>query len=159
VPSRQTPILLVAVTAVLAAATLASGAGATKTAFPGKNGRILFNDQYGYLDLVNANGTGVVRLAQTRASDQLIGAAWSPDGQSIVYSKAGSTDADIFTIRPDGSDQREVTFSRGADIDPTWSADGTRIAFETNRNGNSDIYSVNADGSGAAQLTSSPLKA
>jgi len=65
-------------------------------------------------------------------------------------------DPDVYVIAPDASGQREITFSRGIDADPTWSGDGSRIAFETNRNGNFDIYSVAADGSDAKQLTSSP---
>ncbi len=134
------------------------GGHAAHMAFPGVNGRIVFNDQNGALNLVNPDGTGVVPLAATNASDVFIGAAWSPDGTLIAYSKAGNTAADIFVIAPDASGEREITFSRGNDIDPTWSGDGTRIAFETNRNGSSDIYSVaSADGSDPQQLTSSPL--
>ena len=135
----------------------AVGSQAAPRAFPGVNGRIVFNDQNGALNLVNPDGTGVMRLAGTNASDTTIGASWSPDGKLIAYSKQGGTDADIFVIAPDASGQREITFSRGNDIDPTWSGDGSRIAFETNRNGNSDIYSVAADGSDPQQLTSSPL--
>ena len=59
----------------------------------------------------------------------------------------GRSDPDIYVIAPDATGQREITFSRGVDIDPTWSGDGSRIAFETNRNGNFDIYSVASDGS------------
>jgi len=149
---RQLGVLAILTAAVLAAAVTA---GATRTAFPGKNGRIVFNDKTGALVLVNPDGTGLVRLARTQVADELIGASWSPDGKQIAYSRYGNGDADIYTIEPDGSNQREVTFSRGTDVDPTWSPDGTRIAFETNRNGNWDIYAVNADGSGPTQLTSS----
>jgi Tol biopolymer transport system component len=140
------------------AAYSATASHATRAAFPGKNGRIVFNDRDGSLELVNPDGTGLVRLAGTNASDVSIGASWSPNGTRIAYSKLGNGgDADIFTIAPDASGQREITFSRGSDIDPTWSGDGSRIAFETNRNGNSDVYSVAADGSDPRQLTNSPL--
>jgi Tol biopolymer transport system component len=151
-PRRLLALAAAVGTALAVAALVASGAGATRSAFPGKNGRIVFNDQSGSLVLVNADGTGVVRLANTGTADEYIGASFSADGQQIAYSKVGN-DADIFTIRPDGSDQREVTFSRGTDIDPSWSGDGTSIAFETNRNGNWDIYRVNADGSSPQALT------
>jgi Tol biopolymer transport system component len=141
----------------IAALTWTGGAGrAAHAAFPGQNGRIVFNDQNGALNLVNATGTGLVRLANTGVEDVFTGASWSPDGKLIAYSKLAS-DADIFVIAPDSSGQREITFSRGNDLDPTWSGDGTRIAFETNRNGNSDIYSVAADGSGQVELTASAL--
>src|SRR5712691_12617213 len=154
----KTPTTVLATAALLSLAALTSaGSYAARTAFPGLNGRIVFNDQNGALNLVNPDGTGLVRLAATNASDISIGAAWSPDGKLIAYSKQGQTDADIFVIAPDASGEREITFSRGNDIDPTWSGDGSRIAFETNRNGSSDIYSVAADGTNPVQLTSSPL--
>ena len=151
---RTTIVVAVAV----AVAAVAAGAHASTRGFPGKDGRIVFNDQQGYLVLVNPDGTGLVRLAQTRTADQLIGASFSPDGARIAYSRVSNRgDADIYTISPDGSGQREVTFSQGTDVDPTWSGDGTRIAFETDRNGNVDIYSVNADGSRPVRLTSPDL--
>ena len=54
--------------------------------FPGLNGRIVFNDQGGSLMLVNPNGSGVVRVARTYASDYTIGASFSRDGTQIAYS-------------------------------------------------------------------------
>jgi len=133
---RRIGLVAVGCLALGAAVIAVVSAGARSTAFPGKNGRIVFNDQSGRLMIVNADGSGVVRIAQTGTSDQTIGASFSPDGQFVAYSRSGSSDPDIFTVRPDGSDQHEVTFSRGQDIDPTWSGDGSQIAFETNRNGN-----------------------
>ena len=65
--------------------------------------------------LVNPNGSGVVRVAPTNASDYTIGASFSRDGTQIAYSTNRAGDADVFVIRPDGSDQRQVTFSRGND--------------------------------------------
>jgi Ca2+-binding RTX toxin-like protein len=154
---RRLGVLTAIVCSGLAATALvASAAETNRSGFPGRNGRIVFNDQSGSLVLANPDGTGLVRLANTGTADQYIGASFSPDGRRIAYSKVGN-DPDIFTIRPDGSDQREVTFSRGWDIDPTWSGDGSQIAFETNRNGNWDIFAVNANGSAPVQLTSSQL--
>src|SRR4029079_1657807 len=101
---RQLGVLAILTAAVLAAAVTA---GATRTAFPGKNGRIVFNDKTGALVLVNPDGTGLVRLARTQVADELIGASWSPDGKQIAYSRYGNGDADIYTIEPDGSNQRE----------------------------------------------------
>jgi len=147
---------LIVAAVVVAACAIAAAAGAKQTAFPGKNGRIVFNDQNGFIDVVNANGTGVVRLAFTGDNNNYIGASWSPDGQLIAFSSSRG-DPDVYTVRPDGSNLRQVTFSRGVDTDPTFSGDGSQIAFETNRNGNFDIYAVNADGSHPVQLTNSPL--
>src|SRR3954463_1313767 len=114
-------IVSLVVTAALAcgvAAFASTGTHAARAAFAGSNGRIVFNDQNGALNLVNPDGTGVVRLAATNAADVSIGASWSPDGTRIAYSKNAS-DADIFVIAPDSSGERELTFSRGRDIDPT----------------------------------------
>ena len=155
---RNARLITLGALIVIATAAVAVSANATRSAFPGKNGRIVFNERTGTLVLANPDGTGLVRLANTRANDQYIGAAFSPDGTRISYSGIGRTgNPDVYTIRPDGSDQREITFSQAVDTDPTWSGDGTKIAFETDRNGNFDIYSANADGSSATAVANTSL--
>ncbi|HEY6031516.1 MAG TPA: hypothetical protein VIU44_13180, partial [Gaiellaceae bacterium] len=90
--SRQRRLIVfsaIACAFLLAAAVVAVEATATPAAFPGKNGRIVFNDRTGSLVLVNPDGNGLVPLAHTGTSDQYIGASFSPDGQKIAYSKVG----------------------------------------------------------------------
>jgi Tol biopolymer transport system component len=57
--------------------------------------------------------------------------AWAPDASRIAFSR----DYDIWTMRPDGSDQRRVTNHNGITgpltdaSDPAWSPDGRWIVF------------------------------
>ena len=105
------------------------------------------------LFLVNANGTGLVRL--TRGYQHDAQPSWSPDGSRIAFESTRRGDTDVYVVRPDGSSLKELTFSRGFDGDPAWNDDGTRIAFETTRNGKFDLYSINSDGTGETRLTTS----
>jgi TolB protein len=67
----------------------------------------------------------------------------------------------IFSIRPDGTDERRLTFDavNHVSIVSDWSPDGSRIAFDSDRFSNMtddfvDIFTMNADGSGCCvQLT------
>ncbi len=46
---------------------------------------------------------------------------WSPDGRRIVFSEWDDTAfADLWTVRPDGSDRRRVTTSPLWDFRPSW---------------------------------------
>ena len=151
--------LLVALTvglSVLSAASLAGAAGLAAAAFPGKNGLIAFNSD-GSVYVVSPNGSGLRLVTQTGIQDGYPGVSFSPDGKLIAFSAMSATDPDIYTVRPDGSGRKPLTFSRGVDSDPTWSGDSKRIAFETNRNGNIDIYSVDRAGRNPQQLTKGPL--
>ncbi len=62
---------------------------------------------------------------------------------------------EIWSINPDGTDERQLTFNGEMNVQPAWSPDGTRIAFtrfvykETNKT----IWVMNADGSGQTPLT------
>ena len=80
--SRTSGVTKAAIATLVAALGAAVGAVSSQSApiaFGGVNGRIVFNDQQGGLALVNPDGTGVVRLARTHATDSIIGASFSPD--------------------------------------------------------------------------------
>lgn len=53
---------------------------------------------------------------------------WSPDGERIAFYSDRMESYEIFTIRPDGSDLRQLTDTPGKFMnDPAWSPDGTQI--------------------------------
>jgi Tol biopolymer transport system component len=80
------------------------------------------------------------------------GFSLSPDGQTIVYSTGGQ----LYSIRVDGSQRKQLTNSTGGNFSPAWSPDGMKIAFTSGRNGNNEIYMMNADGSSPLRLTNNP---
>jgi len=129
-------------------------------AFSGANGRIAFTKQRPYdggpgqIYLANADGTGLVALTTTRGwGSNNAQPTWSPDGGQIAFESNRRGDTDLWTVAPDASGLKELTFSPGFDGDPSWNPSGTKIAFETNRNGKYDIYVISADGTGEQRLT------
>ena len=108
---------------------------------------------------VNANGSGLVRLTRSGASDS--NPTWSPDGRRVAFEsnrhgdRRSYHDSDVYVMDANGSRVREVTFSNRFDGDPAWSRTNV-LAFESERNGASDVYSIRSDGSGERRLTVSP---
>jgi DNA-binding winged helix-turn-helix (wHTH) protein/Tol biopolymer transport system component len=78
------------------------------------------------------------------------GAAWSPDGKSVVYSWRG----DIFVIRSDGSDSHRIVPAQGfrdgqfPNTDLSWSPDGGRIRFTRAH----DLWEVSPSGANVHRL-------
>lgn len=76
--------------------------------------------------------------------------AFAPDGK-IIYS---TEEGDIWTIKPDGSEQRQLTNTPATDFFPRPSPDGQFIYFTSNRTGAHQVWRMNADGSNQIQVTS-----
>jgi Tol biopolymer transport system component len=93
------------------------------------------------------------------------GDTWSPDGSRLAFWRVNEDgepgDMDIWTMRADGTDLRQLTEGPGGDYNPTWSPDGTQILFHRNlgrpeqgepghsRNPTPSLMVMNADGSDA----------
>ncbi len=91
---------------------------------------------------------------------------WSPRGDTITFSRQAEGDYEIYTIRPDGTDERRLTHSLGNDAHMGWSPDGEFIVFASTRMGYKDeitytdapqpygeIFVMRWDGSDVVQLT------
>lgn len=80
--------------------------------------------------------------------------AFSPDGRTIVFVRVG----DLYSVRPDGSGQRQLTSGAELDSAPVVSPDGRSVVFErrTAKDAAADLYSVRALGGGLHSLTSGP---
>jgi Tol biopolymer transport system component len=80
--------------------------------------------------------------------------AFSPDGRTIAFAR----DGDVYSVRPDGSGQRQLTSGATLDSAPIVSPDGKRVVFErrASAEGPADLHSVRVLGGGLHGLTSGP---
>ena len=81
----------------------------------------------------------------------------APNGL-IAFSADAGSGAQIWTIRPNGRDLRQITDFDGDAVAPDWSPDGRLIAFETGHQLDEDnvevaVQVMRADGSGMTNLT------
>jgi Tol biopolymer transport system component len=93
-------------------------------------------------------------VAVTQGSLQLWFPDVSPDGEWLTAYSMGQQ-RHIYTMRTDGSDQRDLTPDNYRHAWPRWSPDGQRIAFTSRRTGDYELWIINRDGSGLRQLSQS----
>jgi len=74
--------------------------------------------------------------------------AFSPDGQTLAFSRATEEGTDLYTINlKDNCCLRRLTVGRFSDnLSPTFNPDGQRVAFVSTRPGLPQIYVMAADG-------------
>jgi Tol biopolymer transport system component len=75
-------------------------------------------------------------------------AVWGPDNTIAFWAGVEDQFGQIWTIKPDGSDRRQLTHvASGLSADePAWSPDGTRLLFTSNASGVAGTWVMNADG-------------
>src|SRR3954467_13770285 len=119
--SRRRGAGAVAGIAILAALLVAAPAQA---AFPGKNGKIVFqSDRAGQPDvwIVNGDGTHPVNLT-TNISEFAQDPAFSPDGKRIVFAVGGK----IATMNADGSNLNLTTVDASLFTGPIFTPNGDK---------------------------------
>ena len=94
---------------------------------------------------------------------------WSPDGNLIAFTRRHqNNNFDIFTIKPDGTGVKQITFSPANDAHALWTDDGKLLwssgiygfkdeaaLYENNFQPYGTVFIMNADGSNKQQLTDS----
>ncbi len=79
--------------------------------------------------------------------------AVSPDGEFIAFDAIRDKQEDIFIMRRNGSNIRQLTNDISKDRAPRWSPDGNKLVFYSNRSGRYEGWTINADGSNLQQIT------
>jgi Tol biopolymer transport system component len=82
--------------------------------------------------------------------------AVSPDGNWLAFQTYVNQQEDLYVMRTDGTDRRQLTNDIYKDRGPLWSPDSKKISFHSNRSGIYEVWSINSDGSGLTQLTQTP---
>jgi Tol biopolymer transport system component len=148
--------------ALVTAGLVLVGVPAATAAFPGANGKIVFDRDvdptHRQVFAMNADGSGQVQLTNDPAISYF--ASGSPDGRKIAFTRCpADSDCEIYVMNADGSDQQDVTNNSAADVRPAWSPDGKKIAFGSlgrPSGGGWEVYVVNADGSDQKDVSNNP---
>ena len=88
------------------------------------SGRIV-TDDFEDVFAMDVDGSNVVVLADAAGSE--FDGAWSPDGRFVVYrdsTRGLNEDDEIFVVRADGTEPRNITNDPANDWGPDWSPDG-----------------------------------
>lgn len=118
--------------------TLTQGTNIAVTISPDRQGIIM--DLQGVLWQLPANGGTATRL--TKSLLEPARPDWSPRGDLVAFQAYSGGTFHIWTMKPDGTDLRQVTSGHGDHREPHFSPDGTKIAFSSDRafTGSYDIW-------------------
>jgi dipeptidyl aminopeptidase/acylaminoacyl peptidase len=85
-------------------------------------------------------------------------AAWSPDGQQIVFTTNISGRFNLWRVRASGGWPIQLTQSDDRQYNPVWSPDGKWIVYQQDHAGDElwDLYAIPSDGGEAVNLTNTP---
>ena len=109
-----------------------------------------------YMNIYEANLDGTDLIPLTTGPAYHAECAYSPDGLSIVYASNEDGSMNIYTMKADGSDQRQITHTDYCyNGGPFFSPDGEQILFRADRNRPDylQIYAIKTDGTDERQLT------
>ena len=103
----------------------------------------------------SARAVPVDDLFYTRS---VFGAAWSPDGQELLFSSDISGRFNLWRVRAAGGWPIQLTQSDDLQSGATWSPEGKWIVYQQDQAGNElyDLYAIPSDGGEPINLTKTP---
>lgn len=82
------------------------------------------------------------------------GPTWSSRDLISFFSRKGGNAINAWTVRPDGTQARQITNQAGESRQPWWSPDGRTLALSADHgSGNFQVWLMNEDGSGSRAIT------
>lgn len=84
---------------------------------------------------------------------------WFRDGSRLAFASARYGSMDIFTMKPDGTDLKRVTYDSSSEIPTSVSPDGRFIYGQTNLWSRGDLFRVPVTGGDLQRLTAHPFEA
>jgi len=78
---------------------------------------------------------------------------WSPDGQTVVFSRDDGGNVDLYAMNPDGTNLHRLTDAAGPDTLPVFMPNG-QLIFRSARGGYWSIWKMYRDGSGQTEIIS-----
>jgi TolB protein len=102
--------------------------------------------------VMNSDGSNVRRITLGAYDTD---PSWSPNFgiNRIVFVRVEGSEANIFTISPDGTDEHRLTRGVRRNENPSWSPDGHYITFSSTRSGAKNIYVMYLNGENQRPLT------
>jgi TolB protein len=102
--------------------------------------------------VMNSDGSNIRRITSGSYDTD---PSWSPNFgvHRIAFVRVEGSEANIFTISPDATDEQRLTRGARRNENPSWSPDGHYITFASTRNGAKNIYVMYLNGENQRPLT------
>jgi TolB protein len=110
----------------------------------------------GYIWLVDADGSDLTGPVGNAGESRDPYPTWSPSGDRLAFTSDRGGDRDIWTMRPDGSDPRQLTRDDASNLKPSWGPRGERLVYASFVRGISELRIVDV-GSGESSTVPIPL--
>ena len=101
-----------------------------------------------HLHLLNTENSSIAPRVLVNAMT----VAFAPNGK-IIFSSSMTGNSEIWSVKADGSEQRQLTNDAADDLWAAVSPDSNSIFFASNRTGETHVWRMNADGSNQTQIT------
>ena len=110
----------------------------------------------GRIYVVDIDGGEAIPI--TDDADYVWAISWSPTGDWITYSRKHGSTSLVSLVRPDGSDQKEISANDGSDEAEVgvWSPDGKYLLVQRGAGDVNDLWIMNLDGTFISQVTHEP---